>query len=242
MNRFLRICGCSCCAVQWKANYIKQCILDIENGFRCELLLQHREEKQKKMLPFLEDCQLFLKICGYCAYDVTDAIRYRWSRTINRVLAFWHIYFIVTSIAFICDSRQLRDDRISLIMSTVAFIEQAGAHFSLSTRKSNIFEFFQHFGDVVNQRKCRTIKMKSNFNRITMNPFLGSTGASQTIRGLYVNAEGKTTAIKNGVKICVIPYTILILYVPFVFTVIQKIIIERCASDPITWHVTLKAK
>lgn len=105
------------------------------------------------MLKFLADCQLFLKMFGYSAYDSMDSLRYRWSGVINQVVAFLYVYFIGTCILFVCDSRQPRDERIMTGLSVVAFLEQAGAHFTLIAQKWNIFEFFQHFEVLTNQSK-----------------------------------------------------------------------------------------
>lgn len=110
------------------------------------------------MLKFLEDCQFLLKMCGYSAYDSIDSIRYRWSRVINQILSFWHIYFIVTCIAFVSDSRQPRDERIYLTMSVVAFTEQAGAHYTFTAQKANILEFFKHFEVLANQSKLQIVR------------------------------------------------------------------------------------
>lgn len=69
-----------------------------------------------------------------------------------------------------------------------------------------------------------------------------SLGLSLAVIGFYLEAERKTTAIKNGAKLYLLKYYGAFLTVPFVYTVVQKIIIEKSASDPITWHVGLKAK
>lgn len=109
------------------------------------------EKWRETMSKFLEDCQFLLKTCGYSAYDSAEAFRYRWSGVINQVLSFWHIYFILTCFAFVCDNRQPRDERIYLTMSVVAFSEQAGAHYTFTAQKSNVFAFFEHFGALANQ-------------------------------------------------------------------------------------------
>lgn len=105
------------------------------------------------MLNFLEDCQFLFKWCGYSAYDAIDEMRYRWSGVINWILAFLYVYFIGTCTAFVSDSREPRDERIMTAISVVAFSEQAGAHFTLTAQKTNIFDFFQHFEMITNQSK-----------------------------------------------------------------------------------------
>lgn len=107
------------------------------------------------MMKFLADCQFFLKLCGYSAYDSMDSLRYRWSGVINQVLAFLYVYFIVTCFGFTCDSRQPSDERIMTGLQVVAFSEQAGAHFTLTAQKLKIFEFFQHFEMITNQSKFK---------------------------------------------------------------------------------------
>lgn len=192
------------------------------------------------MLKFLEDCQFLLKMCGYSAYDSVDAFRYRWSGVINQVLSFWHIYFIVTCFAFVCDSRQPRDERIYLTMSVVAFSEQAGAHYTFTAQKQNIFAFFEHFGPLANQSEFEQCSFQKKVTKLKRT-FSGS-GASRQILDFYLGAERKTSAIKTGAEsYLLMPYNVFLI-VPFAFTVIQKIIIEKCASDPIGWHVPLKAR
>lgn len=105
-------------------------------------------------MDFMADCQFFLKMFGYSAYDSIDSLRYRWSGAIYQVMTFLYAYFIGTCIGFVCDSRQPLEERIWTILSVVAFIEQAGAHFTLASQKWNILEFFQHFELVINQSKC----------------------------------------------------------------------------------------
>lgn len=117
------------------------------------------------MLNFLADCQLFLKMCGYSAYDSIDTFRYRWSGVINQVLAFLYVYFIGTCIMFVSDSRQPRDERIMTGLSVVAFIEQAGAHFTLTAQKLKNFEFFQHFEILTNQSKLEILAWNSIFDQ-----------------------------------------------------------------------------
>lgn len=77
--------------------------------------------------------------------------------------------------------------------------------------------------------------------KIKNRTFSGS-GASRQILDFYLGAERKTSAIKTGAEsYLLMPYNVFLI-VPFAFTVIQKIIIEKCASDPIGWHVPLKAR
>lgn len=65
---------------------------------------------------------------------------------------------------------------------------------------------------------------------------------TRKIIDFYVEAEHKTTLIKElGKTYFLIPYNVLII-VPFIFTVIEKVIIEKSASDPITWPVLMKCK
>lgn len=65
---------------------------------------------------------------------------------------------------------------------------------------------------------------------------------SRTIIDFYVEAERKTTLIKElGKTYFLVPYNVLLI-VPFTITVIEKVIIEKCASDPITWSVIMKCK
>lgn len=65
---------------------------------------------------------------------------------------------------------------------------------------------------------------------------------TRKIIDFYVEAERKTTLIKElGKTYFLIPYNVLII-VPFIFTVVNKVIIEKCASDPITWPVIMKSR
>lgn len=105
------------------------------------------------MLKFMKDCQLFLKLCGYCAYDTADALRYRWSSAIHHIISFLYVYFIGACLAFVCDGEQPLDERIMTSLSVVAFSEQAGAHITLTAQRSNIFDFFQHYEMITNQSK-----------------------------------------------------------------------------------------
>lgn len=56
-----------------------------------------------------------------------------------------------------CDDRQPFEERIMVILSLVAFAEQAGAHVTLTSHKSKIHELFNYFEMVVNQRKFSRI-------------------------------------------------------------------------------------
>lgn len=105
------------------------------------------------MLEFLEDCQLHLKICGYCATE--NLPRFRWSALANRCLSFLFVYFVGTSIA-----RQLRDERIRSFIQMVAVLEQTVAHFTLTAQKSKILEFFRYFDVVANQSKFVTFQKR----------------------------------------------------------------------------------
>lgn len=105
------------------------------------------------MLEFLEDCQLFLKICGYSAHNLTDALRYRWSSTVNPILGYLCIYYIVASIAFLCDDQQPYDERIFQVLVVLAYSEVYGTHYTFTANKVEIFDFFNHFGKIVNQSK-----------------------------------------------------------------------------------------
>lgn len=107
------------------------------------------------MLQFLEDCQFFMKTCGYSLHDPTENGRYRSSRAMNHFLTFLFVYYIGTCILFILDDRQPRNERILQILCVVAYSEQAFTHVTLTTSKSEIFEFFNHYETLANQSKCK---------------------------------------------------------------------------------------
>lgn len=115
------------------------------------------------MLKFLEDCQLFCKLCGYSAYNPIDTLRYRWSGVINQILGYLCIYYIVASIGFLCDDQQPYDERIFQILVVVAYSEVYGTHITFTANKLEIFEFFNHFESIANQSKFEIKERQSAF-------------------------------------------------------------------------------
>lgn len=195
------------------------------------------------MWQFLNDCQIYLKICGYCVYSATDALRYRWSNVINQILGYLCIYFIVASICFLCDDRQPYDERMLQIIIIVGYSEMHGAHLTFTAQRSNIFKFFKHFEIITNRSKSKLLKNILRFILIkkSISKFKGTIGTSRKCIDFYLEAERKTTVIKDYGKNFVIPYS-WFLATPFAYTVIQKILIEKSASDPITWYMPLKSR
>lgn len=106
------------------------------------------------MLKFLEDSQLFFRICGYCTCDPTkNSPRFRWSGITNRILTFLIVYLIVNCFAFVCDQRQPNDERIVAFMSVVAYGEICVGHLTLTAQKLKIYELFNYYEKVINQSK-----------------------------------------------------------------------------------------
>lgn len=195
-----------------------------------------------RMLPFLEHCQIFLKFCGYCAYGATENSPYvRWSGVANKTMTCLFIYFVGTNVAFIFDSRQSRDERIFVTIILVAILELLLVHITFIARKSKVLEFFNHCELFVNQSKFHATHLKFIFRLKNQWSWQQSAGASRRISNFYFEAERKTIAIKDGAQSFTMWYNAF-LTVPFAHTVIFKIIIEKCASEPKTWHVPLKAR
>lgn len=62
------------------------------------------------------------------------------------------------------------------------------------------------------------------------------------VNSFYLEAERKTIAIRDGAELYVLKGYGAFLTLPIVYAMIVKMIIEKCASEPITWHVTIKAR
>lgn len=116
------------------------------------------------MLKFLKDCQLFLRFCGYCTHDpIETSPRYRWSGLTNHLLTFLFVYFVGTSIIFVSDDRQSRDDRILQALCVVAYLQQALAHLTFTANKLKICNFLNHFELVANRSKFVTFQTSFRF-------------------------------------------------------------------------------
>lgn len=69
-----------------------------------------------------------------------------------------------------------------------------------------------------------------------------SPGLSSAVEEFYMEAERKTTSIRIFLQRHVVKWYGAFLAIPFIYTVIVKIIIEKCSTEPITWHVPVKAR
>lgn len=182
------------------------------------------------MVKVLEDSQSYLKMFGYCEHDPTEnAPSYRWSGVKNAFISYSFVYFFATSAAFISDSQQPRDERIRSFIQMVALSELAGIHFTSSAQKSKVFEFFNDFEVINNQSEFLFFQLECILFIVASK----SSGSSGAVVDLYLEAERKTKAVKDGVKAYVLqPYS-LVLTGSFVITVLLKIMIEKCASERI---------
>lgn len=67
-------------------------------------------------------------------------------------------------------------------------------------------------------------------------------GLSVAVKDFYLEAERKTTAIKDVAFFYIVRWYGTFVTVPFVYTIIIKMIIEKCESEPETWFVAVKAR
>lgn len=104
-------------------------------------------------MKFLEESQAFFKAFGYCFYDRDVRLpEDRRATFANVVCSILYIWVYVVSFDYVSNSQHPRKDRLFVLLTFVVFFEIAGAHFTLTRLKPEIYDFFYRFQTVLNER------------------------------------------------------------------------------------------
>lgn len=105
-------------------------------------------------MEFLKDCQTSFKFLGYCWHDKN--VRFskdQLASLLNISISLFYWYFLGVSIKFFFNKENPYDERIYIIIQSIAFEELHGTHASLTYQRSKITKFFDYFQMVVRQSK-----------------------------------------------------------------------------------------
>lgn len=99
------------------------------------------------------ESQTFFKAFGYCFYDKDVRLPGdRRAAFANILCSILYIWLYVVSFDYVLDSRNPSKDRLFVLITIVAIFEIAGAHFTLSRLRPEIYDFFNRYEAVLNKR------------------------------------------------------------------------------------------